>query len=536
MKYLARYCHCLVSVALCMVSAITTGAVSGQGGTGTERSNRNVTVADRPSQLSLPNGTYYALVIGNNNYRYVPHLRTAVSDAQAVADVLEKTFGFKVTLKLDASRQDIFQALVGYRRELPENSSLLIYYAGHGNHDRDTDEAYWLPVDARPDNPENWVSADDITRNIRAIPAKHILIISDSCYSGVLARDAPADIEPEQREAYLNKMQVSKSRNLMSSGSDEPVSDAGSAGHSVFAKALLDAFDRVPYSRFAAGDLFQQFVQPSVAGQSSQLPQYSVIRESGHDFGDFVFTRVGADIRNPTVSGPTTVRNSRSTLAVVTRTAPPPLPIYAQPVCPGPGHLWTPGYWAWNENGGYYWVPGTWVVAPVGLLWTPGFWESIGGTSYLWHSGYWGPHIGFYGGINYGFGYRGVGFVGGEWRDGAFYYNRSVTNVSVTNVPNVYNKTAVSAKFSPVAFNGGEGGIVAHPTLQEEAAEHEQHTATLPAQTQHELAASLISGNFASENHGRPPVAATVRPGEFSGNGAVAARAAGESYHPSPQH
>src|SRR5580692_12257982 len=82
--------------------------------------------------------------------------------------------------------------------------------------------------------------------------------------------------------------------------------------------------------------------------------------------------------------------------------APPALPVYVQPAIPAPGYIWTPGYWAWGP-GGYYWVPGTWVRPPaVGLLWTPGYWGWAGGA-YLWHVGYWGPHVGFYGGINYGF-------------------------------------------------------------------------------------------------------------------------------------
>jgi len=215
-------------------------------------------------------------------------------------------------------------------------------------------------------------------------------------------------------------------------------------------------------------------------------------------------------------------------VGISVRVGPPAIPVYAQPICPGPGYYWTPGYWAWNDDNGYYWVPGTWVVAPVGLLWTPGWWGWNAGF-YGWHAGYWGPHIGFYGGINYGFGYGGVGFVGGEWRGGAFYYNRSVTNVSVTNVTNVYNKTVVVNE-NHTSFNGGEGGIAARPTPAEEAAGREQHQAALSSQTQHEQAASQNRANLASENHGKPSVAATSRPGDFT-HGAVGARAAGGEYH-----
>jgi hypothetical protein len=221
------------------------------------------------------------------------------------------------------------------------------------------------------------------------------------------------------------------------------------------------------------------------------------------------------------------------------RIGPPALPVYAQPICPGPGYFWTPGYWAWNDEGGYYWVPGTWVMAPVGMYWTPGYW-GWGGGFYVWHVGYWGPHIGFYGGINYGFGYGGVGFVGGEWRGGGFYYNRSVTNVSVTNVTNVYNKTVIvnNTTVNNVSYNGGAGGVQAQPTAAEKTAMNEPHTAPLAAQTQHQTLASQNKQNFASVNQGKPAIAATARAGDFSSHSVVAARSAGGAYHPpamSPQ-
>src|ERR1700722_4821498 len=109
-------------------------------------------------------------------------------------------------------------------------------------------------------------------------------------------------------------------------------------------------------------------------------------------------------------------------VGISVRIGPPALPVYEQPLCPGPGYLWTPGYWAWDDDEGYYWVPGTWVLAPVGMLWTPGWWEWNEGF-YLFHVGYWGAHVGFYGGIDYGFGYTGEGFYGGEGGGGGFFFN-----------------------------------------------------------------------------------------------------------------
>jgi len=205
--------------------------------------------------------------------------------------------------------------------------------------------------------------------------------------------------------------------------------------------------------------------------------------------------------------------------------APPVLPVYVQPPVPGPNYIWAPGYWAWGDDD-FYWVPGTWVFAPrPGLLWTPGYWGWSDGF-YVWHAGYWAPHIGFYGGVNYGCGYGGVGYAGGYWQHGAFFYNTAVTKVNTTVVSNVYNKTVINnATVSNVSFNGGNGGITAQPTTQEKAWSQEPHTAPTALQAQHEHAASTNRALLASVNRGTPPVAATAKPGVFSGAGIVAPKA-----------
>ena len=204
--------------------------------------------------------------------------------------------------------------------------------------------------------------------------------------------------------------------------------------------------------------------------------------------------------------------------------APPPLPVYAQPICPGPGYIWTPGYWGYGPSG-YFWVPGTWVLAPfVGALWTPGYWGWANGL-YVWHAGYWGPRIGFYGGINYGFGYFGTGYQGGYWQGGAFYYNRSVTNVNV-NVNKTYNTVVNNTNVNRVAYNGGTGGAVARPTADEEAFARQTHRGATTAQLNHERASSNNREMLASVNQGRPAIAATARPGAFGSRNAVAAEGA----------
>src|SRR5271157_6505060 len=206
--------------------------------------------------------------------------------------------------------------------------------------------------------------------------------------------------------------------------------------------------------------------------------------------------------------------------------APPELVVYSQPICPQEGYLWAPGYWAYGPDG-YFWVPGTWVEPPeVGFLWTPGYW-GWGGDAYAWNDGYWGPTVGFYGGVNYGYGYGGSGYEGGYWRDNHFSYNRSVNHIDERNFHNTYDKPVRNERAGNyVSYNGGNGGITARASPAEETAAHERHTPATAAQTEHHRAASGNHELLASVNHGRPPIAATSKPGEFAGKGVVAAKGA----------
>ena len=167
--------------------------------------------------------------------------------------------------------------------------------------------------------------------------------------------------------------------------------------------------------------------------------------------------------------------------------APPPLLVEVQPPVPVAGYIWTPGYWAWGVSN-YYWVPGAWVAPPVvGFLWTPPWWGWNNGV-YAFNAGYWGPTVGFYGGINYGFGYNGVGFYGGEWRGSTFFYNRSVTNINVANVTNVYSRNVV-VNNNHVSYNGGRGGLTARPSATQLSYAREHHTGPVAAQLEQVRAA-----------------------------------------------
>jgi hypothetical protein len=188
--------------------------------------------------------------------------------------------------------------------------------------------------------------------------------------------------------------------------------------------------------------------------------------------------------------------------------------------------MWTPGYWAYGEDG-YYWVPGSWVPAPYeGALWTPGYWGWSGGL-FVFHDGYWGRHVGYYGGVNYGFGYGGIGFAGGEWRGHEFAYNTAVMSVDERRIHTVYvDRTIVErgyvARDSHVAFSGGPGGIRHDPAPEERAAEREQHVARTSFQQQHESAARSDRTSYFKSNGGRPQNLAVARPlGSESHGGSV---------------
>ncbi|WP_267223939.1 YXWGXW repeat-containing protein [Dyella silvae] len=202
---------------------------------------------------------------------------------------------------------------------------------------------------------------------------------------------------------------------------------------------------------------------------------------------------------------------------------PPPLPLYLQPPIPGPDYIWIPGYWAWGDDD-YYWVPGYWALPPYfGALWTPGYWGWFGGV-YVFHGGYWAHHVGFYGGICYGYGYPGHGYYGGRWEHDGFHYNRSVNQINNVRVTNVYNGPVPNnGVVNRTSFNGGRGGVTADPTRQEAAVAREAHVAPVAVQTQRVAAASHDPAMRASVNHGAPAVAGAARAAPFNTSGVHAA-------------
>ncbi len=256
-----------------------------------QTTRRGVAVSKPRSPATRPSknyGNYYAMVIGNNNYQHVTKLKTAVKDAKAVAKLLRENYKFEVVLLLDATRSDIFTAFSKLRRKLKAGDNLLIYYAGHGVMDKQTQRGYWLPINAQRSIKSNWVANEDITSELKAIAAKHVLIVADSCYSGTLTRSLDlGSMRVGGLEEWVERMARRRSRTVLTSGGLEPVMDSGGGGHSVFAGAFLKSLEENKV--IIDMDSLFETIRRRVILNADQTPIYSDIRFAGHDDGDFIF-------------------------------------------------------------------------------------------------------------------------------------------------------------------------------------------------------------------------------------------------------
>ncbi len=234
---------------------------------------------------SVSFGRYHALVIGNDAYQHLPQLKTARNDAKAIAKLLADDYGFTVTLLLDAGRTQIIENLDALTEKLGGDDNLVIYYAGHGWLEQDSSRGYWLPVDAQPNRRANWISNTTLTDTLSTLRAKHVMVIADSCFSGALVRGANVGLRAGD---YWQRMAQKWTRVAMVSGGLEPVAD-GSDNHSPFAKALIGAL-RSNSSVMDGTQLFEKVRRPVMLA-AKQTPQYSDVRQAGHDGGDFLFVR-----------------------------------------------------------------------------------------------------------------------------------------------------------------------------------------------------------------------------------------------------
>jgi hypothetical protein len=260
---------------------------------------------DDGTAASTSAGQRYALLIGIQKYDKWSTLETPLADVREVGRVLRERYGFATTLASFGSlvlenptRVGIGSAFQALRRALGPNDQLLVYYAGHGKAEgsKERRRGYWIPRDADTDNRATWYSGQDLLNEIgiNEMKARHVLVVSDSCFSGDLTRDAPsrpAEVSDEERRRLLAERSSRASRVLITSGFDEPVLDKGGQGHSVFARAFIDGLQHITDESFLSYDLFSRYIYAQVGGKSTQQPHHVFLLDSGHDGGDIPFVR-----------------------------------------------------------------------------------------------------------------------------------------------------------------------------------------------------------------------------------------------------
>ncbi|MDY6920289.1 MAG: caspase family protein [Pseudomonadota bacterium] len=241
-------------------------------------------------------GRYHALVIGNNQYRNYPALKTAVNDAAETARLLETKFGFQTRVLKNATRYEILAALNDMRESLNAEDNLLIYYAGHGELDDQTDRGYWLPVDAEQDNPRNWISNSAISDILNTIPAKHVMVVADSCYAGTLSVSAMPRVDEsmpaELQNEWIKTMSRARARTVLTSGGVAPVFDGGGDGHSLFSRAFLETLrdsQGIIEGHSVYREVLSRVQQRARSLNVRQIPEYAPARYAGHEAGEFFF-------------------------------------------------------------------------------------------------------------------------------------------------------------------------------------------------------------------------------------------------------
>jgi uncharacterized caspase-like protein len=248
-------------------------------------------------------GRYYAIVIGNNTYDDSGYaaLKSAASDATAVSNVLRDRYGYQTSVLLNASRLEILSALNDAREKMGANDNVLIYYAGHGEMDS-AGKGYWVPSDGVAGNSKTWISNAQVSDMLNAMPARHVLTVVDSCYSGTMTSASSPSFDPGSMAAdkwntWVKTMANGRSRTALTSGGLQPVPDVGAGNHSYFARAFINALQD-NNKLLEAGRLYRtvstQVALASVKAPLAQNPRYAPIRFAGHESGEFFFLPKGA--------------------------------------------------------------------------------------------------------------------------------------------------------------------------------------------------------------------------------------------------
>lgn len=250
---------------------------------------RAQTAVAQPGQETAARGRKIAVLIGNNNYpKPIPALETPINDVEKVADILHRNFGFETWVVRDAGKAEIVKTLNRVAAEARPLDSVLIMYAGHGYLMEENKTGYWIPVDGSTKTAANWISNSDIVKFLQAIPVHQLILISDSCFSGALTREQKISERARlQRDEILRRRAVL----VFSSGGEEPVSDEGKDGHSIFAWSLIQTLDEANEDT-TGFDIYRR-VKSRVMDDYPQEPQYGAAIAAGHISGsEYLFEKI----------------------------------------------------------------------------------------------------------------------------------------------------------------------------------------------------------------------------------------------------
>jgi len=268
--------------------------------------SRGITLEAAEPKLQTPyvNGVYRALIVGNNVYQdkqnQWPRLETAISGARAVAQILRQHYGFTdVDVIENATRRDILKALEKLSKRALQNDSVLVYYAGHGFLDAESDRGFWVPVDANGTDNTTFLRNSTIRDEISTIAsrARHTLLISDSCFSGTLLRRGTRGITSGGNdEGYFKKVSNKKSVQIIAAGGVEFVDDNyRQSSHSPFTYFLLNELKNNDRQLLTVSELSNN-VSIAVANNVDQVPESGVLQGAGDELGEFIFIKLNVSV------------------------------------------------------------------------------------------------------------------------------------------------------------------------------------------------------------------------------------------------